>query len=118
LHTIENLERKLDCLVKEPENFLHFNQVGVLLYQVKDWKNAELYFQRAFQLNPMDRDILYNYALLLYQQGQYEKAGSLYQAYLEIDPLDEEVREKAGDCYYLLGEYEQAVRMYEKLQKE
>ena len=115
---MEDLERKLDNLVKEPENFSLFNQVGVLLYKVIDWKNAELYFQRDYELNPADENTIYNYALLLHQQGQFHKASKLYQAYLEIDPLDKEVREKAGDCYYLLGEYEQAVRMYEKLQKE
>ncbi|MFZ7103241.1 MAG: tetratricopeptide repeat protein [Peptococcaceae bacterium] len=116
--TFDDLERKLDCLIKEPENFLLFNQVGVILYQVQDWKNAELYFQRAYQLNPADQDTLYNYAFLLYRQGQFQKAVILYEAYLEIEPLNQEVRQKAGDCYYLLGEYEQAVKMYRQLPEE
>ncbi|WP_242975227.1 tetratricopeptide repeat protein [Anaerovirgula multivorans] len=114
---IEGLERKLDQLMKEPNNPLLFNQIGVLLYQVKDWKYAEMYFKRAYQLSPVNKDILYNYASLLYQQAQFQKAIPLYEAYLELLKDDKEVMQKVRNCYYQLGEYESAGKMVEQLQK-
>lgn len=114
---MEDLERKLDQLLKEPTNPHFFNEIGVLLCRVKDWENAEMYFQRAYQLNTLNSDILYNYASFLYQRAQFQKAIPIYQAYLELHIDDKKVLQKMGDCYYLLGEYELAGKMYEQLQK-
>jgi len=111
---MEDLERKLDQLLKEPTNSNLFNEIGVLLYQVKDWGNAEMYFQRAYGLDKHNIDILYNYASLLYKQSQFQKAISIYKAYLEFNIEDNEVIQKMGDCYYQLGEYKLAAKMYEQ----
>lgn len=113
LKTIEALERKLDQLMKEPSNSQIFNDVGVLLYQVKDWKNAEMYFLKAYQLNPTSADILYNYAVTLHHLGHLKKAIPIYEAYLELSHKDKEVIQKMGNCYYQLGEYQLAAKMYE-----
>lgn len=113
MKTIEALERKLDQLMKEPSNSQIFNDVGVLLYQVKDWKNAEMYFLKAYQLNPTSADILYNYAVTLHHLGHLKKAIPIYEAYLELSHKDKEVIQKMGNCYYQLGEYQLAAKMYE-----
>jgi tetratricopeptide (TPR) repeat protein len=116
MNSIEDLERKLDQLLNEPDNSQLLNGIGVCLYQVKDWKNAEMYLQRAYELDPHNQDILYNYALLLYLQSQWQRAISIYQACLELFPDDRGVMENMGNSYYQLGEYESAARMYEQLQ--
>ncbi|MBS4025592.1 MAG: tetratricopeptide repeat protein [Clostridia bacterium] len=112
MHIIEDLERKLEQLLKEPGNPHLFNQIGVLLYEVEDWQSANVYFQRGYELSPQDQDILYNYAALLYQQAQWQQAIPIYQAYLEAQPEDKEVLQRVGDIYYLLGEYEEAGKKY------
>lgn len=117
VNVIEDLERKLDQLLEEPGDARIFNEVGVLLYRVKDWENAEMYLQKAYELNPANPDILYDYALLLYLQSHWQKAVSIYQAYLELYPDDRGAMEKMGDCYYQLGEYEAAAEMYERFQQ-
>lgn len=117
MNTIDDLERKLDQLLEEPDDAQLFNDIGVLLYLVKDQKNAELYFQKAYELNPINRDILYNYASLLHLQCHWRKAVTIYQDYLKLYPDDREVAEKLGDCYYQLGGYDQAAKVYEQLSK-
>lgn len=114
---MEDLERKLDQLLKEPTNPNLFKEVGVILYQVKDLENAEKYFKRAYQINTQDSDTIYNYASLLYQRGQFDKAIDIYKAYLEICIDDKEVMESIMDCYYQLGEYKLAGKMYERIKK-
>lgn len=113
---IEDLERKLEQLWEKSDDTQLLNEIGVLLYQVKDWRNAEMYFQRAYELSPENRDILYNYASLLYLQPYYEKAVPIYKACLELCHDDGETMEKLGDSYYRMGEYALAARMYEQLQ--
>ena len=108
----DDLERKLDQLLKEPKNPQLYNEIGVLLYQVKDLENAELYLKRAYALNPSNKDILYNYASLLYFQSKWQVAISIYQAYAAFDPDDKSVMEKVKNCYYQLGEYEKNVQLY------
>lgn len=117
MNAIEDLERKLDQLLEDPDDAQLFNDIGVLLYQVRDQKNAELYFQKAYELNPAKEDILYNYASLLYLQCHWQKAVTIYLNYLKLHPEDGKVAEKVGDCYYQLGEYDQAARMYEQFLK-
>jgi tetratricopeptide (TPR) repeat protein len=118
VNQIENLERKLDRLLKEPDNSKLFNEIGAFLYQMKDWENAEMYFERALKLNPVDEEIMYNYALLLCQQYQWDKAIPAFEAYLELHQDDQEIMKKMGDSYYCLGEYESAAKMYEQLRKK
>jgi tetratricopeptide (TPR) repeat protein len=108
---MEALERKLDQLLKDDSNPNLYNEIGVLLYQMKDWKNAQLYFQRACELNPKNKDFLYNNASVLFEQCDWRKALSIYQNYFELQPDDKEVLQKVRDIYYLLGEYEQGAKI-------
>ncbi len=117
LNNIEQLERKLDKLQKEPQNPILFNDIGTLLYQMRDWKNAELYLQKAYELCVSNKDILYNYASLLYSQFKWQKAVSIFKQYLELNPEDKEVIKKLGDACYLLGEYETAAKYIISLKK-
>ena len=118
MNPIENLERKLDQLLREPDNSELINEIGVILYQMKDWKNAEIYLQRAYQMNPNDDDILYNYAFILYFDSKWEKAIPILKTYLSLNPDEPEIIKKLGDSYYHLGEYEPAAAMYEQLRKK
>jgi tetratricopeptide (TPR) repeat protein len=112
---MENLERQLDQLIKEHANPYLFNEIGVFLYQMKDWMNARLYFQRAYKLDSENKDFLYNYASALYALSEWREALSIYQAYIALQPDAKEVQQKIGDLYYLIGEYEHAGEIYKQL---
>ncbi|WP_163538223.1 tetratricopeptide repeat protein [Gracilibacillus sp. YIM 98692] len=115
MYHIEVLQRKLDQLMKEPDNPDLYNDIGVLLYQLKDWHNAEMYLQKAYQLDSSNKDVLYNYAQLLNEQYQWEKSISIYTAYLDMEPNDIEVIQKVGNTCYLIGDYQKAQKFYEQL---
>lgn len=114
---IANIERKLDGLLREADNFRYLNEIGVLLYQMKDFDNAELYLQRAYELNPLDKEILCNYALLLRRRLQLKEAVEIYNACLKLDPHDDKIKEKLIDLYYQLGEYEIAANYSDNFRK-
>ncbi|NMB96948.1 MAG: tetratricopeptide repeat protein [Clostridiaceae bacterium] len=115
MNIIEDLERKLDQLVRMPDDPRILNDIGVLLYQLEDWKNAEMYLQRAWELDPTNKDILYNYGLLLHLQFKLQEAVRIFEVYLELYPDDRDVVEKMGDSYYQLGECEAAAKMFNQL---
>jgi tetratricopeptide (TPR) repeat protein len=117
LKIIETLEWYLNRIAREPDAFELFNNAGVLLYRLGDYKNSKKYFMRAYELNPLDSDILYNYALMSYQEYEWEDASALYQAYLHRNTDDKEAFEALLDCYYILGNYESAVKIQKILSK-
>jgi tetratricopeptide (TPR) repeat protein len=112
---IDELNRKMGQLLKEPDNAKRYNAVGVLLYGVRDWDNAERFLGRAHALDPADIDILFNYAAVLYRRRDYQKAADLCREGLKIAPDDEALLEKLGDCCYMLGVYHEATRAYENI---
>ncbi len=113
---IEALERKLDQLIREPENGMLLNEIGIFLFQQREWELSELYLERAYRLASDNPEIVINYAELLGRLGSTERAIVLYQTYL-VGAEDEAVREKLGDCYYYLGQYEAAEKIYSRLHK-
>ncbi len=116
LSEFKDLERKLDRLVKEPENPQLYHEIGVMLYEAGDFQNAEMYLHRAYELTPLDKDILYNYASLFYFQSEFLKDIPLYQACLQLEPDNQDIIEKVADSYYQTGEYESAAKYMDYLQ--
>lgn len=117
MNSLNDLQRKLGLFLKEPENPRLLNGIGVLLYQMEDWENAGRYLKKAYELDPSDQDILYNYAALLGTRFRWKEAAAVYGAYLALCPHDEEAIEKMGDSFYQLGEYDSAARTYELLRE-
>lgn len=118
MNNIDDLQRKLDRLIKNPGDARLYHEIGVLLYQVKDLENAVLYLKRAYEISPEDADILYNYALLLYSQCKWRESVKIYQACFALDPADEGVSEKLRDLYYRLGAYQEAAKYIRKPGKD
>jgi tetratricopeptide (TPR) repeat protein len=111
------LDRKLDQLLNEPENEELLNDIGVLLYQLKDFDNSEKYLQRSHSLSPENPEILYNYGYVLYRRYRIHMAITVFTGYLQLKPGDVEIIEKLGDCYYQTTQYALAAEMYKRLQQ-
>ncbi|WMJ83323.1 tetratricopeptide repeat protein [Oscillospiraceae bacterium LTW-04] len=114
---IDDLNRKITQLLKEPDSAKRYYAVGAILYRAKDWENAERFLGRAYELDPADIDILYHYAAVLYQRQDYQRAAALCRQGLKTAPNDRALLEKLGDSCYLLGVYEEAAKAYEHLHK-
>lgn len=112
------LERKLDLLIQDSLNPYLYNEIGVILFQMKDWENAKKFFQRARELMPDNTDFLFNLGIVLYKQSEWELAKTTFQKYLQINPSDVQIIQKLGDTFYLLGEYEQAEKFYTEISEK
>jgi len=109
---IDDLNRKLDRLMMQPDNADLYNAIGTILCRLKDWDNAERYLARAYALSPPDRDILCNYTVALYRKQKYGEAVSVCRMGLELAPQDPGFLQKLADIYYLQGAYEEAEKTY------
>ena len=117
MRELDDLNRKLSLLLKEPENAKRYLHVGIILCGVADWDNAERYLSRAYALDAADGDILRHYAIVSYHRQDYQRAAQLCRAGLEIDDQNLALLEMLGDSCYLLGDYEQAAAACKKLCK-
>ena len=61
-------------------------QKGVDAAQSKDFDNAILYFQKAFELNPKSSEICYNLGLAYLDNGNMDKAIQIFERAIEINP--------------------------------
>ncbi len=113
----DDLNRKLNLLLREPDCAKRYFDVGVILCHVGDWENAERYLGRAYALDSADGEVLHHYAVAAYHRQNYRKATELCRAGLGLNAADSALREMLGDCCYLLGEYEQAAEICEKWRK-
>lgn len=109
---IKELEKRLTSIEHEPINPLLLNQVGVILYRLEDYENADKYFKKAYELDPNYKDILYNYAFNMYKRAKWGKAIDLLESYLQVDSGHKKAIEKLADCYFQQEKYEQAIYYY------
>lgn len=113
----DELNRALVALLKEPDSAARYHAVGILLYQLADFKNAECYLSRAYAINPSDAGIISDYASALYQRQDYQPAADVLCAGLKVNATDKKALNQLGGVYYLLGKYEQGAAVYRKLHK-
>jgi serine/threonine protein kinase len=59
---------------------------GLALYDLKRYKDAADYFQRAYDTDPSDTDLLAHRGFALHHAGQVDAAKALYNQYLKIAP--------------------------------
>ncbi len=113
--SIEALDRQLDRVIRDPGNPQILNAIGAMLYQLEDWENSLQYLQKAYSLDSLNIDFIYNYSRILYKRHKYQEAIDILKPCLE-KVQDIEIIKGAADCYYLMGDYKAADRLYQELQ--
>jgi hypothetical protein len=77
--------------------------------------SVENLFQRALQVNPLNRTVFHRTGLIAMQQDDF--ASAIYwlkQAFL-LDSADRGVRKELGYCYAWVGQFDEAVRILESI---
>jgi serine/threonine protein kinase len=59
---------------------------GLALFDLKRYKEAADYFQRAYETDPSDTDLLAHRGFALHNAGQVDTAKALYNQYLKVAP--------------------------------
>lgn len=103
--------------LKREHRFLFYMMIGQQYQNLKNYKTAEAYFDRAFKINSMFPQLLKSYASLLFAAKKYDKV-------LEVIKNLENQQKQAFDFYsykgralYYLEKYQDAVDVLLKANK-
>jgi len=89
-------------------------QKGNYAYEIGDYENAFLFFQKALDIEP-DQEVIYNNMGIIYKKkGNYIKAIECYQRAIEINPDDETSYYNMGNIYIEKNKYDKAIEYYKK----
>ncbi|WDV47440.1 hypothetical protein PV797_07115 [Clostridiaceae bacterium M8S5] len=114
---MEKLKTILERLIMQPTNYRMFNDIGVILYQLRDYENSYRFINRAYELDKTNKTILYNYASILYECSKFKEAVEIYKECLNTNQSSTEIMQSIIDCYYILGKYELATKALYDLEK-
>ncbi|HSF51412.1 MAG TPA: tetratricopeptide repeat protein, partial [Nitrososphaeraceae archaeon] len=90
-----------------------FNQ-GLELDSQGRYEEAIVYYDKALELDPQDRNSLVYKGLALFYLGKYEEALSWYDKVLEILPYDSYVLDDKGTVLLSMGNYHEAITLFDK----
>ncbi|HLS23485.1 MAG TPA: tetratricopeptide repeat protein [Pseudogracilibacillus sp.] len=92
----EAVQLLLEAVEKEPENPLHYVNLGTLLFDHNQYEEAERFFLQALQLDEKMATAHYGLASLHYERGKYKEAATALRACIALEMEDPHV-------YYLTG---------------
>lgn len=84
------------------------------LYNNWNWKNAELEFQKALDIDPASVITLLQFGNFFANMGQGLKAIDYLEQAIRIDPLNSALHQCLGWCYFTERRFEKAVRRLRK----
>jgi len=83
-------------------------QYADILANEGDFKNAELYYERAIKYNPNCSHAYNVLGMMLFEKGEYEKALKSFDVTLKINPHDVGATYQSAVCCAALGDMEKA----------
>jgi TolB-like protein/Tfp pilus assembly protein PilF len=98
---IDNTLAEAYSLLATINTFYHWN-----------WKEAELNFNYALQINPNSSMIHTNFSVMLIFAGRFEEAVKEAKIAQELDPLSAYINTRTGMASYFAGNYENAMKEY------
>lgn len=98
-------------LEQEREADFHY-KMGISHLNEGNIQLAYVQFQKAYQINPNNKDILHSLGLVYFQIEQYDKAKEFYLKALSIDPMFSEVHNNLGILYLRLNQLNEAERSF------
>lgn len=90
--------------------------VGVALFNAKDYPRAGQAFQRVTQSNPNSRDAWYNYANALYAGEQFEQLIPVATRLNELDPLNQNAALILAQAYSKTKQNQRAVQALQRIE--
>jgi cytochrome c-type biogenesis protein CcmH/NrfG len=98
-------------LTKEQREALFLK--GCRMIQVGQTKKARDWLAVMFQLDPLDKRVIYALALTFQIEGNVSKAAKLFIYFLGLDPTNPEGYLRLGECFLVAGEHENAHGSFE-----
>ncbi|MFO8061389.1 MAG: tetratricopeptide repeat protein [bacterium] len=124
LKVFKQLETQIEKMDEEEKEQLENIYIDAVLkiasiYQdQKDYKNAIIYYEKAYKIDDTDANTLYQLGAAYYSAKNYSKALEIFDAFLE--KLGQEMSVIyliKSDCLNKLGRTNEALEMYEKYEE-
>ena len=98
-----------DCIKKSPKKARPYNNLGVLLADRGDYRQAVEAYHKALQLNPVYAKAHGNLGFALFRMGDLEGGIREFQASLKIDPNLLDAHNNLGIALTMLGRLQEAI---------
>ena len=113
-------EKKIDLsmikinkvIKKNKNNYLPYNYRGIILLDLKNYRDAISDFKKTLLLNPNFTDAYCNLGIGYKSLGNYEKAIESYKLAYKLNNNFLEAKLNLGGLYYELGKYREAIAEY------
>jgi len=89
-----------------------FVNLGNSLAKKKDYKSAEIAFNKAIERNPDYELAYFNLAFVYTQIGNFDLAIKNYNKTIELDPNFENSYRNLGIVYYIMEKYDLALEFF------
>ena len=93
------------------ETFSELYQKATDSHKDGNLKEAKIYFERAYIMDPSNGMLVYNYANFLADLGRYRQALTKYNEAIEIDDSIPSIFYNRGNCLLDLNLYEDAIQL-------
>ncbi|HEX6623958.1 MAG TPA: tetratricopeptide repeat protein [Pyrinomonadaceae bacterium] len=99
-----------------PKDFGAQLAAGRTFYDLKDYKKAALYLERALAIKPKDFDALVLMGNARYDDSDLAGAAGFYERALEVNPNSPDVRTDFGNTFFMgtPPDYDRAIAEYRK----
>ena len=114
----ELVEKLAQRLEKEPDNPQGWKMLGRSYLAMDRLDDAIKAYEKAYQLDPKDVDLLLGYATTLARKNNNTFAGlpaRLIEMAYNLEPDNTNIHWLKGNVHYQAGEYAQAVALWEKV---
>ena len=91
-----------------PEDYRGYNNLGMMMYKVGKYNEAEQYFNTAAQKAPQSAEVGMNKGLIAMKEGNYDEAAAQFGKAGNVP----EVNEALGVYYLKKGDYKAAVKAF------
>jgi tetratricopeptide (TPR) repeat protein len=108
---IAKLLQVLDSESPEKDNISA--KIAMLYFNIKDFKKAIEYMNKAIDLNPSNSVYWYNKGVILYNMSDYQSAAKCYETAIELNPKDREAWTYLGSSYSNLSRFDKALKSYQ-----
>ena len=103
-----------DTLTKNPNCWVGYNNLGLVLFQKGQVDEAREYFQKALEINPNYVESHSNLGQALFQKGEVDEAIAQYQKALEINPNYFAGHHNLGLAFSQKGQLDEAIAQFQK----
>jgi tetratricopeptide (TPR) repeat protein len=103
-----------ELMNRDDLTFNQWSQVGIGLYRAQNFARAAEAFERAYELNPHNKETLENLANARYQAERYEELLPLAEELVERYPLERVPLNLVANSHRELGNPEKALELLER----